>query len=1407
LMALLAIVIVGLLIYFKTPPIAIATGVLVLAVAGTLFYAGVWLANRKSGRDVDVAITGISNAVGAEVDSPEARETVARLRKKWEEMLRQKDPKYLKKWPILMILGESKSGKSCFLDCSGLDLESDQRVHREWEAGTANVDLWCFKEGVVIDTAGEMVVKEGGGARVDWPVLIGLIRKLRPRNPVSGVVLAVPAKRLLREDDPERAAHALSIQREFQRLVHGLGVRFPVSVVVTMSDLIDGYAEYAKLENAVYKQDSYSMLGWPQYKLPDEFGATDAVVESVKGTVSRLRAQVLRDICDPNAPTMQGREPLEIWSFPGNVELVGKRLHDFLSVVFKEKVSERLANAPFFRGLFFGSAFQTVNRRDPGREDIHRKRPQSDTFHLRDLLGIRLFGEAGLVTRSGRAEAAIRYRRLVGIGVPLAVAVVAGAVAWVASELAATVNKQVGTFQGIAWAVNADGAKEEGVKVADVRKDWLRHLGVKPELRLTVDTTVADALEGNLTNARNFKSQVDGLFRYYDWGSKSRGEEAKAAYVKAWDLLVARPVFDAISVEGLGAGRYHSMDLEKEGTANPELAKLDSKLRNTLEGLSRTENRGSVKPAPPPLALKYHSGAPDTQASSSTGKEILDRSLSTVVEAITQEPKDIGNQSLFAVPETWTPSKSQSDALVKLDLDRRTTLGEKALKSLESLIDAAIKNNEWGTCKAETAVEKWREVVGKVWSKFTNNPGDRLASVASYFEPLGGEQPVALLDRIWQTEPSGPTHQDLKQFIDTLDTLWKVATKTGDRFDFNDDGDKVVAQINAVPAKYVEGGAAHALALELSAAPDNFNDEQKNKRDTARATHLTPLLDVLDAKRAEFVGKILDVTDPGKPAASPKPREEGYLAPVNDIDKVVSDKKISQLSADKAAIETWKADLKTNDMKAKAESAIVKINSRLDAVSTAASGSGTPPPKAWQIVDFTPVETLENGNTWIKSVLEYRPPTGSAEQDVVKAVAAEIAKQSAALELCKNPTPPVAKGTDPKADEREKQDGENRRKITEGLKALKGTATTPIDVPAVARSLAQRSKEQLTPIREAMSATPNLSSDHEKAYWGRFWREVLTRARAVQLAAADTIRTQANNLSETFPLVKNGSSEVAISELMKLLTSAGGEAFNTAVVGDPIWKKAGEEWEKVSTTDLVDKLSAFQLAPAPDLKAPKSSAQEAADVAKALVGTVPVGADNVQLHWSIELFSSEACLFSSEAGVDEKVLLLLKDKLTKAGVLASTEEQQTGLEFPGIVKVNGERKLWRDTPHVVLGESEFRNGQPVKLQFPHLKNQEEKDQQKKKQQDVAFKPRTTELSLGKDWAPLRLALELEQGTLVLEETRDGPAYWGLLRITDTQATNPVFIFARLRLWWTAEGTNSPHGSCDINSWRNLVSPR
>jgi hypothetical protein len=328
--------------------------------------------------------------------------------------------------PWIIIVGEPASGKSEAIRRCKIPFPQGLTDELQGTGGTVNMDWWFTEHAIILDTAGKMLFEEAGQAESsEWIRFLELIRKVRPRCPVNGMLLVIPADSLLADSDASIEESAKKIARQLTQIQRKLSVRFPVYVVVTKSDLIAGFREYFEtLDERLHQQ----MLGWSNPDPLDEPFDPEKLERALAEIRDRLehhRFQLLRDPVHTEDPDSRRLAQVDrLYDFPSAIEALGPRIRRYLEIVF---AGGKLAPKPlFFRGIYFtssiqkGSALDAVLAESLGMSvdqikeaaPFERVRP----LFLRDLFMEKVFEETGLVTHVDNTDKLKTRRRAILLG-------------------------------------------------------------------------------------------------------------------------------------------------------------------------------------------------------------------------------------------------------------------------------------------------------------------------------------------------------------------------------------------------------------------------------------------------------------------------------------------------------------------------------------------------------------------------------------------------------------------------------------------------------------------------------------------------------------------------------------------------------------------------------------------------------------------------------------------------------------------------------------------------------------------------------------------------------------------------------------------------------------------------------
>jgi len=229
------------------------------------------------------------------------------LRKKFENGIEKfrAAGKNLYDFPWYMIAGEPGSGKTEAIRHCNIGFPPGLQDQFQGAGGTINMNWWFTDHAVILDTAGRLMFEEvETGGSSEWKEFLTLLKKSRPRCPINGVFLVIPSDSLIKDTADEIEQKASKIAKQFDIIQRSLDVRFPVFVVVTKSDLINGFRDF--FDNLEDPQLQHQIMGWSNPAPLDEPynpGFVDQHLKTIQGRLYRRRLALLQDIMSgPDEP-------------------------------------------------------------------------------------------------------------------------------------------------------------------------------------------------------------------------------------------------------------------------------------------------------------------------------------------------------------------------------------------------------------------------------------------------------------------------------------------------------------------------------------------------------------------------------------------------------------------------------------------------------------------------------------------------------------------------------------------------------------------------------------------------------------------------------------------------------------------------------------------------------------------------------------------------------------------------------------------------------------------------------------------------------------------------------------------------------------------------------------------------
>ncbi|KUY85572.1 type VI secretion system membrane subunit TssM [Burkholderia sp. RF4-BP95] len=360
---------------------------------------------------------------------------------------------YLYDVPWYVVLGSKGAGKTTALLNAGLAFPLDAQLQHSLAPDDARtLPGWRLtNEAMLIDTPGHYVqhgtscyslTAESSHMSIDgkrhersadvsavreqadtaeWKGFLRLLRGIRPRLPLNGVLLTVNVAALTHADLTVRATEGRALRARLDEMQAEFGTGFPVWLIVTKSDRLPGFTDY------------FASLGEPEraqiwgvtLRSDAEVCADDAIRTELNLLATRLADGVsglLRNETD-----VTRRRQLAM--LPEAFAALTNPLADLIEQVFAGAANGSPgAPHPMFRGVYLTSAGQTgrqvaaerqtLLQRMIGAFGVQRSTPRRDlgetSYFLRDLFFGVVFREGHLAHPNRNREHRARLQRWLG---------------------------------------------------------------------------------------------------------------------------------------------------------------------------------------------------------------------------------------------------------------------------------------------------------------------------------------------------------------------------------------------------------------------------------------------------------------------------------------------------------------------------------------------------------------------------------------------------------------------------------------------------------------------------------------------------------------------------------------------------------------------------------------------------------------------------------------------------------------------------------------------------------------------------------------------------------------------------------------------------------------------------------
>lgn len=320
-------------------------------VAGFLFLKKIWL-RRRERRFINQVIAQDEAYIQSlgEKDRQNSKE----LQQRWKEAIQTLRQSHLRKYgnplyvlPWYMLVGESGSGKTTAIQSARLSSPFAEMSSTSGISGTKNCDWWFFDKAILIDTAGRYTVPVDEGRDSDeWQKFLSQLSRFRKKEPLNGLVVTIAADKLMDAGPESIEAAARRVRRRVDELMHVLGAKFPIYLMVTKCDLIEGMTQFCDQLDESGQNQAMGALNQDFSKK-----MTDFIHHTMDSLVERLKD--LRLLMLQKTPGQRADPGLLV--FPEAFKKLGPGLDAFIRGAFQETPYKE---SPILRGLFFSSGKQ-----------------------------------------------------------------------------------------------------------------------------------------------------------------------------------------------------------------------------------------------------------------------------------------------------------------------------------------------------------------------------------------------------------------------------------------------------------------------------------------------------------------------------------------------------------------------------------------------------------------------------------------------------------------------------------------------------------------------------------------------------------------------------------------------------------------------------------------------------------------------------------------------------------------------------------------------------------------------------------------------------------------------------------------------------------------------------------------
>jgi len=257
--------------------------------------------------------------------------------------------------PWYFILGNSNSGKTSLIRNSGLDLPlniKDSNLTNTFNENETKEDdsfTWFYTENsIFVDIKGSFINQEVGSEdSILWKEFLKIFRRKRWKRPINGVILAISADTILSLQNGREDVYIKNLRDRFDEISSSFLSTIPIYLIITKSDVIDGFQEYFALLKENEKDEVFGVT----------FNSEEKVTkETIKPYFENLLKRLSSSVIEKMYFEWDEDNRWKIFSFCNKFCEVLERTDNFIEKCFS---NTRYRTPLLLRGVYFTTALDS----------------------------------------------------------------------------------------------------------------------------------------------------------------------------------------------------------------------------------------------------------------------------------------------------------------------------------------------------------------------------------------------------------------------------------------------------------------------------------------------------------------------------------------------------------------------------------------------------------------------------------------------------------------------------------------------------------------------------------------------------------------------------------------------------------------------------------------------------------------------------------------------------------------------------------------------------------------------------------------------------------------------------------------------------------------------------------------